>query len=117
MVDPCNCVRFQGGGPQIWTKGDPGLLWRPGVSRGFLRNQAFRLGFGYFRGVHENHAPLQVYDLREERLEARLTGSNTPWGRGPGEFLTLRASRRPVLLIAARCLLPDIKYDEGVVEN
>ena len=35
---------------------------------------------GYFRAVYENHAPLQVYDLREERLEARLWGSNTPWG-------------------------------------
>ena len=118
MVDPRNCVRFQGGGgAQTPRPTDPGVAWRPGFWKGFLRNRAFRLGFGYFRALYENHAPLQVYDLREERLEARLTGSSTPWGRRPGEFLTLRASRRPVLLITARCLLPDIRYDEGVVEN
>ena len=82
MVDPRNCVRFQGGVgvPDMIPPKHPDLAWRPGFWKGFLRNRAFRLGFGYFRAPYENHAPLQVYDLREERLEARLTGSNTPWG-------------------------------------
>ncbi len=32
-------------------------------------------------------------------------------------LLTLRETRRPMLLITARCLLSEIRYDEGVVEN
>ena len=55
----------------------------------------FRLGFGYFRAPYENHAPLQVYDLREERLEARLWGSNTLVALRPGEFKVLRTSAGP----------------------
>ena len=32
------------------------------------------MGFGYFGEVYENHGPLQVYDLREERLESLALG-------------------------------------------
>ena len=58
VLDPYNCLRFQGlGGGQKAHKHPPELL----SGRGFLRvrpqNQLFRLGFGSIRDFSENTSP------------------------------------------------------------
>ena len=58
VVDPRNCLSFQGpgGGPKLDTRG-PRPLSGCGFMRVWPQNRLFRLGFGLIRDFSENTSP------------------------------------------------------------